>query len=288
MSSTRIAFYTWGMHGGGHLARAWAIRRGLERAGIPADFRVFYGHLGVEVPRGLEVVRLTTPRIDLRDPERARSSETARALLDFAPDLLLVDLAWVELRYILPILDCEAWLLLRWCHPAVIARLREFNRARYARTIAIEPIAPSYLTDRIDPIVGCNPDECLAESALRDLFGVEQGKPISLIVQAGKPGEIEELIREEQERANGFHVIAASLHGKDVIFPISHYFRGAARIVGGAGYNLFWETRWLGVADRSELRPFVRYYDDQTPRIEAAFYKMKTNGADVLARQIAG
>jgi hypothetical protein len=144
------------------------------------------------------------------------------------------------------------------------------------------------LTDRIDPIVICNRDECFPDDALRQRFGLDRNTPISLIVQAGKPGECEELFRREQSRSAGRQLIAATIYGPDRIFPIAPYLPAADRIIGGAGYNLYWETRWLGLAERAELHVFRRPLDDQTPRLQSAFYPMRENGADTLARQIVG
>src|SRR5262249_37050341 len=148
----------------------------------------------------------------------------------------------------------------------------------YARVIGIEPIAPKESREHVDPVVVCNPDECHPAHALREHYGVPEGAPISFVVQAGLPGEGAELVRDERERAAGFDVVAAHLHGEAPLFPVAPYLPGADRIVGGAGYNLFWETRWLGLEARTELHPFRRAADDQTPRLRAPPHVWRENG----------
>jgi hypothetical protein len=287
----RVAFYTSGEIGGGHLARALAVKRGLERRGSACTFRVFYSRLPLRPPPELDITVLTTPIAALRDEALAKTSDVARALRDFAPELLLVDLAWRDLSHILPLPGVEAWLLLRWCPPEYLRG--PFNRAfrpeLYTRIVGIEPTVRVEVTDRIDPVVVCNPDECRSRAELRARFGLAADAAVTFIVQAGLPGECDELVRYERERGSGHALVIASLHDPEPLFPVAPWLPGADRIVGGAGYNLFWETHWLGLRARTELHAFRRGIDDQTPRLNLTpSYAMKENGADTLARWIAG
>ncbi|HVU02308.1 MAG TPA: hypothetical protein VHE30_11180 [Polyangiaceae bacterium] len=285
----RVGFFTSGDIGGGHLSRALAIRRGLARTGRPFEFRVFYARLPLRPPEELDVVSVDAGEV-LVNPATAKDSLTARAIREFSPDVLLVDVSWFELRHVLPLPGIEPWLLLRWAHPELLGGPlnRGFPRDHYARIIAIEPIAFPDIQDRMDPIVGCNPDECHPPSALREHLGVPLDRKLSLVVQTGLPHEIAELEAYERERSPDHVVVATSLHHERRLFPIAPYLRGADRIVGGTGYNLFWETRWLGLADRTELHVFRRLVDDQGPRLRTKDTRMKENGADTLARALFG
>jgi hypothetical protein len=60
-------------------------------------------------------------------------------------------------------------------------------------------------------------------------------------------------------------------------------------VATGAGYNSFWEARWLGYADRTTFTAFARPIDDQVWRVrECGAHTMRENGADALARAILG
>jgi hypothetical protein len=109
---------------------------------------------------------------EVRDPLKAAESSLALALEDFRPDLLLVDMFWAPLRYILPRLKCEAWLLIRCCPPKWFIGSAEmpFAAEQFQRIIGIEPLNYSVLHQALDPIVICNPDECKPQTALRNIF----------------------------------------------------------------------------------------------------------------------
>lgn len=128
-----------------------------------AEYRVFYARLPMTLPWELDVVSLDVPRATLSDPLKAPECDTARALAEFAPDVLLVDIAWFDLRHILPLANTEVWLLLRWCHPETLRGPfnRVFNDAHYARIVGIEPILPFEVREHIEPVVVTNPEECL-------------------------------------------------------------------------------------------------------------------------------
>ena len=69
------------------------------------------------------------------------------------------------------------------------------------------------------------------------------------------------------------------------LFPLAEWLSGADAICTGAGYNSFWEARWLGYYNRTRFTAFGRHIDDQEWRLtECADYTPKENGADQLAR----
>lgn len=287
----RIAYVTTGDVGGGHVSRGLAIARGLAREGAKVDYRIFARPMPFPAIAGDP--RFTFVEVDpaeLRDPARAPESALARALRAFAPELVLVDLFWASLRHILPLPGAEAWLLLR-CHPAGWIHnpfQKLFDATQYRRLIGIEPIART--TDRIEPVVVANPDELLPPAALKERLGIDPARRLHLVVQTGAQGEIDELLaRGRAQAAEGDAVVPFSLWRDDALFPVAPWLAGADRIVAGGGYNLFWETQWLGLAGRAEIVPFQRTIDDQARRVrQCAGYAMRANGADQLARQIAG
>lgn len=221
----------------------------------------------------------------LRDRHLAQTSGLAQRLRDFAPDLLLVDLFWAPLRWVLPTLDVEAWLLLRTFPPPWLVGPPQspFEPAQYQRIVAIEPISHPLIGEMIDPIVIANPDECRPPEALRERLGIPPGEELVAVLHAGERGEAEELRR----AAGTDRPVLLDLFEEDGLFPAAEWLGGADRIVSGVGYNSFWEAHWLGYADRATFLPFRRAIDDQAFRLrELGGVRPRENGADTLARWI--
>lgn len=283
----RIAYFTAGTVGAGHLMRGIAIRRGLERAGSGAQYRMFGPPLSFSpgvVPDDYEPVEVRTDPA-IRDPYLAAGSDLCRKLDAYRADLLLVDLFWAPMRWVLPLLRCEAWLLVRTCPAGWLVgdgRVR-FVASQYQRIVAIEPLEDPAITDTIGPVVIVNPDECRPKDALRARLGVEDERELAVVAHAGERGEIRQLA--ERDPA----AITLDLFAPHPIFPAAKWLPGADRVITGGGYNAFWEARWLRFAERTLFVPFPRSIDDQGKRVRAfADVPLECNGADVLARWIRG
>lgn len=284
----RVAFFTAGTAGAGHAVRGTAIRRALARAGFAGEYRIF----APEAARPF-LERAAAPwdaieirEADLRDPETAKASSLARALASFRPELLLVDMFWAPLRFVLPLVGCEAWLLLRSFPPTWLDGPPgvPFAPVQYARIIAIEPVTSPHLTHAIDPVVLVNPDEKRPRGALRDRLGVPDGKRLVAVAHAGAPGEIAALAR-----AGGANEVVATfdLRADDALFPLAEWLDDVDELHAAAGYNTFWESRWLGWHARTRFTALPRRNDDPRWRMTAcAAHPMKANGADTLASWI--
>jgi len=281
----RVAYFTAGTVGAGHLVRGVAIGRALGRRGFTGTHRMFGPPLPfpAALPANYQPVAIVENQV--RDPRRARDDEAARALEAFGPDLLVVDMFWAPLRHVLPLAGCESWLLARTCPRAWFTGPSDtrFEPSQFRRIVAIEPVRHAALRERIDPVVVCNPEECRPPHALRERLGVPPGRRLVAVTHAGLQGEIERL-----EDAAGDEPLARfDLFGTDALFPVAEWLSGADRIVCAAGYNSFWEARWLGYAARTRFTPLPRRIDDQAWRLaNCSHYTMQENGADTLARWI--
>lgn len=299
MGATRIAFFTAGTVGAGHLARGLAIERAFARAGSTATFALIGPPTTLRLPYRATYHAVAIDPVELAHPERAPQSELARTLRAVAPDVLLVDLFWAPLRHLLPLRGCEAWLLLRRTPPVWFEGPKglPFEPSLFTRILGIEPgLQAPRLDATLAPIVSVNPDELRPRGALREQLGVLPSEPLHVIHQAGAPGDWRKLLDIRPERP--VHVLAPGLaandaevtegvhlHDGQALFPLAAWLGDADAIACGAGYNAFWEARWLGHASRTTFVPFVRTIDDQAWRLRTCSdHTPVENGADVLAR----
>ncbi len=282
----RIAYFTAGTHGAGHVVRGIAIHRGLERAGFSGEYRMF----GPRVPFPLieripyEIVDVSTDK--LKERETALASGLATTLLDWKPDLLLIDLFWAPLHYIVEEIICPAWLLIRRCPDQwfVGPSFFRFDPERYDMIIATEPLDHWLITDMLDPIVICNRDERAPRGALKEHLEVPRGRALVVVAHAGNPGEVEQI---GIEPFPDDFVVTYSMHEDRAPFPLAAWLWGADAVVAAGGYNSFWEAKTLGYFDRTEWVTFPRVIDNQRWRLSTCSdWTPEGNGADQLANWI--
>ncbi|MEM7154360.1 MAG: hypothetical protein AAF799_16050 [Myxococcota bacterium] len=288
----KVAYFTAGTVGAGHMVRGEAIYRGLQRAGFAGEYRVFapptdFDGIG-RAPRTSVAVKADPL---LADPSRVRDSALGRALRTWAPDLLIVDMFWAPVRHLLAALGCPAWLLVRACPPIWLQGRGDvrFDPGAWERIIEIEPLQLPEATHRIDPIVIVDPDECASAEDSFAALGVEPGRDFTVVCHAGKPGELEVLRQTaERVRSPGSTLVSLDLR-RQGLFPAAAWLGAASGIVMGAGYNGFWETQWLGRDARAHFVPFERSLDRQSLRVDVFRGRRPAeNGANALARAILG
>lgn len=284
----RIAYFTAGTVGAGHLVRGVALGRALRRRGHE-DYRIFSppSPFARIAEPWLETVPVETDR--LRNTASADDSAIARALTAYAPDRLVIDLFWVPLALVR--LPCPAWLLLRSVPPAWLVGPREarFDVGRYERVFAIEPAPHLERFEPLDPIVVCGPSDALSREALVSLVGGDTHAPLRLVARAGLPEDHELLM----QRAGALDPVATwqtlDLSHPDAPFPAAAWLasmQDGDRLVAGAGYNLYWEARAMGFDAHTTFVPLPRKLDDQAMRAALAVARPQRNGADVLAQAL--
>ncbi len=287
---SRVVYFTAGTKGVGHLVRGIAIGRALQRHGFDGQFHLVtpIAPLPAMAAAAAEVDTIVCP-IDVAqvlNKKRYRSSALARQLAELAPDLLIVDLFWAPVLHIVPTLGCESWLLVRRCPLVWLHGNAEiqFNRHDYRRVIGIEPVEHQQISERIDPIVICNQDECHSRAELAQRFSVDPDRAITFVSHAGLAGEIGSVAPPGQTKGI---VIVSDLHGTNSVFPLAPWLNVADAIYCSAGYNSYWEARWLGYADKTTFTAFRRQIDDPIWRLaECGSHSMRSNGADTLATSI--
>lgn len=287
----RVAFFTAGTHGAGHLVRGLAIRRALARAAWGGTYRMFG-----PTPRFPAAIAgassdwedVAIVERELFDPALARASALGRALESFAPDVLIVDMFWAPLANVLPLPGCEAWLLLRAMHPNWLVGPPglPFDASRYARVLAIEPaVTADVVTERIDPVVLVNRDETKPRGSLRERFAVAPDRRLVAVAHAGIAGEAKSFT---PAVSKDDALLELDLHASDALFPIAEWLGDCDELHASPGYNTFWEAQWLGWDARTTFFPFVRRNDDPFARMKGRGHVMRANGADTIAAMIIG
>ena len=242
----KIAYLTAGNVGGGHFVRGLAIERGLRRAGFAGGYRMFGPRLDFPLARRCETyeeVPILREGVALQHPQLAQTSTLAVRLREYRPDLLLVDLFWAAVRWVLPLPECEAWLLVRSCPAAWLQGTPQlpFAQRQFRRILGIEPLTYPVLTEVIDPIVIANRDECRPAGALRESYEVPAGRPLTVVVQGGEPGEAAALAaaaRAESAAGAGTAPRAAAEAGDGTKAGPATKLRAGARSISGAGSDL--------------------------------------------------
>lgn len=305
---SKLAFFTAGTIGAGHLARGIAIERALARVSSKAELTIVAPPSPFTIADRPSCRAVAMDPMELYDRKRAPKSLLAETLVDLAPDVLVVDMFWAPLLYVLPLLAprTEAWLLVRkvpadWFTGPPGHR---FDRAQYARILAIEPGLDGGVVDEtIDPIVLVRSEEAKRRGSLRARLGLATDAPLVVVEHAGSVDEQRELVaravartkapphvftlsrRDQVANASSFE---ATHHDGAPFFPLAEWLGDADEIVTGAGYNAYWETRLLGLDSRTVYVPFARPLDDQAWRIEAhRAFVPRDNGADTLVKMLA-
>jgi hypothetical protein len=227
----------------------------------------------------------------LRDRARAQESALAAALRGFAPDLLVADCYWAPLAHLLPLPGCEAWLLARWLPATWFSGPPEarFEPRRYRKILAIEPHRVPHATGLVPPVVICNPGEARPPGSLRAHLGVPSGQRLRVVAHAGLPGEAQTLAAGAGANGapGGTFSAVLSLHDADALFPLAEWLGDADEVVSAAGYNSYWEARWMGTTARTRFTALDRQRPEQEWRLRACGgVSMRDNGADVLAAMI--
>lgn len=285
----KIAYFTAGSAGAGHLVRGVAIGRALERA-CPSgrcEYRIF------SPPSAF--ARIAAPWIEqvpiepalLRAKSTAEQSAIARALRAFSPDALVIDLFWAPLVFVA--ISCPTFLLLRsvpaqWLVGPTEAR---FDPARYERVFAIEPAPGLERFETLSPIVVSARTEIRDRSELRALVQQHDG-PLRIIARGGLASDHEALVA-SATAIDPRPWSTLDLHAPDAPFPAAQWLAAMQpgdRLVACPGYNLYWEARALGFDAHTTWVPIARKLDDPAMRAALRGPAPSVNGADELARAL--
>jgi len=290
----RVLFYSAGIAGSGHVVLGLSIANALRRAGADAESRL----LSVETPfaslagrLGVEIV--TVPMEDelALGPDRYRSSALYKAITDYAPDVLVVDLFWFPLDPFIRDLPCKKVILIRQVDPRFFSmrlpdRELAFRPEDYDLIVKTEPAFElPFPTTEIDPIIIRNRDEIMTAGEARADLGLVSDDHACLFAFNGNSDEGAKAWKSfsylEEE---GWKVIRSG-NREGGLFPAADWFNAFDMLVCGAGYSAFWEARYFG--KEASFVPYPRRFEDQSRRIAlCADYVPEANGADTLVGMI--
>lgn len=287
-----MAYVTAGTVGVGDLMHGLALRRAVTRQGLPVRVTLVAPPLPFPALTRLDdLVTVPTDAPSLLDAATAPATPLAEALRRLRPDVIVVGHFWAPLRHVLPALSAafspRAWLLLRKAPPHWLKgpQSAPFLASQFERLLEIEPVG--FDVPRLEawpPLVVANRDELLDRPQARAALGLPADGPVTLAFQAGNPGELATLV--DGIDTGALHTV--DLRHPGAPMPMAPLLNAADVVVTGAGYNAFWEARWLGTMPRTRFVPFARRIDDQAWRLaRCADVPLTENGADLLAMALA-
>ncbi len=286
----KVAYVTSGLTGIGRLVKGISVGNALKRAGIDCEFTILSSSENVRPAELAGITHTFIPAEPLSTftRENFEKSILFRELAALAPDIILIDLLWFSLQNMASSLPGRKLLLLRQVNPSFfkisIPELSfVLDTQCFDEIIETEPWGFSFSTIKLNPFTIRNQDEVLSRADASERLGLNRGDRNCLICASGKEGEFEEIMRHRPGLENEGYSVFSSNGLLDGIFPAMDYFRAFDLIVGGAGYNFFWENRRL--ATNAIFIPFRRQFEDQFWRVSnCKRTKSRHNGADELVK----
>ena len=290
----RTAFFTFGS-GAGNLMIGAALYNGLKRAGIRTEFTAitdceFSKHFTSCLGPGFNVRNIR------REPEKLfrddLNTELFSVLEEISPDLILVYKVWLPIMPLIGEFKCPKILLLRQC-PELWMHIRtgehdfiHINTGDYDAALSIEPGFLPEGFSSVPPLVLKNRDELPSKAEAREALEIEEGKKCCIIAQNGRPGEFERILAESSGTGDlsDYRMIYTSNRDTKALslFPLIDYLPAADFIIAGAGYNLFYESRYLNIPGR--FFSFKRDAENPQWRIDNnSGCTFTENGADTIA-----
>ncbi len=282
------------MTGSGHMVQGLSIGGALSRSEKAFDFSLLsltteFGALADRLGYTLEQVPFEGT--EALSPERYRGSRLFLRILENLPDILVVDLYWAHLDSFLRELPCKKVFLTRQIDPRTFRfrtpdRELAFRPEDWDLVLRTEPgFDLPFPSESVEPLVIRNRDEILsAEVARRDL-GLEPEDRACLFAFNGKDGEGAEVWKSFSYLKEEGWTVVRSDNREGGLFPAMDWYEAFDLVVCGAGYNQFWEARYL--RKDAYFVPFPRRFEDQARRVRlCSDYEFEENGADQVVRRI--
>ncbi|MDC7225032.1 MAG: hypothetical protein PQJ60_14885 [Spirochaetales bacterium] len=287
----RIVFLTSGK-GSGHVVLALSLFNALNRLSRNFEFILMGDYEFAHLCDGLfsQYSIPMEPSLYLNDP---RSSQLYLMLKELAPDVLVTDGLWFPLKNMVDSFPFRKIIFFRQTTQAWFKLTAgkygdlEFDPESFDHCFSIEPgfLPPGF--KELNPFVIRNGDEIYSREEARKALGISrEKKKICLLAHNGFEGEWEKLKKSQRNIAKEYRLIRSSNRRGKGLFPLADYLNGVDLLIGGAGYNLFYEALYF--KKDFHLFPQERKFEDQNWRLKNnSEYSFDMNGADQLAQIIA-
>ena len=286
----RVVYATFGS-GSGDLMKAASLSTALSRTGVEHEFTAVsnceFHYLFEELFEHL-YVRSQPEMLFRADLE----TDLYSAIRMAAPDVLIISMIWLPLFPVLHELPGYKVFIARksfdrwWRIESPSGKRLSFDPDQYDAIFNVEPNYDLPWAETTEPLVIRNPDELVPREEARAALGAEDGRRLCVVAQNGYAGELDSILAQRVADPGEYRIVPLqnTSEGKN-IFPLAAYAKGIDFLVGGAGYNLFYEARYFDIP--SHMIPFERNGDDQFWRVETnGDYSFSENGADQIARRI--
>ena len=215
-----------------------------------------------------------------------KSSILFKTFMDLKPDVLLVDLLWFPLYYLINDLPFRKILLSRQVEDEFFsistpdAKL-VFRPEDFDFIFAIEPFKNCIKMDSINPIVIRNRDEILSREEALNKLGLDDTSKSCLVAYNGHPGDFKKVKKTYSYLEDECYQVVYTTNYEGGIFPVVDYFNAFDLIICGAGYNSFWEAIYFN--KEAVFVPTRAMFESGERRVdECQEYTFVENGADQL------
>jgi hypothetical protein len=283
----KIIYYTSGITGSGRVVTGISIGNALRRRRVSCEYTILSGSDFAFLSS--DFTRIKIPLEDENDlsEQNYKTSELFKTLTDLKPDILLVDLVWFSLYYIIKDIPCKKIFLCRQVNDAYFSinpkgNMLIFRPEDYSMIIATEPFKSFIPMQRINPIIIKNQNEILLHEVAARRLGTVEDRPVCLFAYNGEPGEFEAIKKKYSYLKNSeYQMLYSTNYSDKSYFPIVDYFNAFDLIISGAGYNAFWEIIYFN--KEAIFEPVQRHFENQFWRVQnCQEYYFEENGADQL------
>jgi hypothetical protein len=281
----KVVYFSFG-EGSGHVVLAASIYNSFRRKNIDVEYVTLtnsrFGHLVSN--DFLHIAVKAQPELLFKND---RDTELYILLKDLQPDVLIVDSVWLAVLPILKEFRCTRIALFFW-KPDSWFRLErpghetvDFNITDYDYAVSCEPGFSRNGFVNIEPIVVKNRNEIFSRKEALKKLGFDDNRKTCIVAHNGYKGEINSIASSAGDFKNDYQVKVLTNEDGAGLFPLAMYANGIDLLIGGAGYNLFYETRYFGLD--AKFIPKERRADDQFWRVKTnGNYIFNENGADIL------
>lgn len=286
----RILYYSSGVTGSGRIVPGISLYNGLKRRGLPFEYCILSSTENTGFIDPIPHREIPIEDQAAYDREHYKSSHLFKSIVEFKPDLLIVELMWITLHHFIRELPCKKIFVTRLVYDHFFRFQDErvsmsFEADAYDRVIAIEPY-PCPVTDfYINPLVVRNRDEILSRGEALRRLKLDPKKKYCLFSLNLPAAELADSVKMYSYLEDEGYTFFFSSLFEGGLFPVADYFNAFDLVICGAGYSAFWEAVYF--KKETIFLPQPKVFESQRWRVDNCLdHEFDVNGADQLAEII--